>query len=32
MFDGLTVSDSFLLQSGLREILFRKGGGGRPII
>jgi hypothetical protein len=32
MFDGLSVSDSFLLQNGLREILFRKGGGGRPII
>ena len=32
MFDGMSVSDSFLLQSGLREILFRKGGGGRPII
>lgn len=32
MFDGLSVSDSFLLQSGLREILFRKGGGGRPVI
>ena len=32
MFDGLSVSDSILLQSGLREILFRKGGGGRPII
>ena len=32
MFDGLSVSDSFLLQSGVREMLFRKGGGGRPII
>ncbi|MCX6543199.1 MAG: hypothetical protein NTV05_02155 [Acidobacteria bacterium] len=32
MFDGLSVADSFLLQTGLREILFRKGGGGRPII
>ncbi len=32
MFDGLSVSDSFLLQNGLREILFRKGAGGRPII
>ncbi len=32
MFDGLRVSDSFLLQNNLREILFRKGGGGRPII
>jgi len=32
MFDGLSVSDSFLMQSGLREILFRKGGSGRPII
>jgi hypothetical protein len=29
MFDGLSVSESFLLKSGLREILFRKGGG-RP--
>jgi len=26
MFDGLSVSESFLLKSGLREILFRKGG------
>ncbi len=32
MFDGLRVSDSFLLQNNLREILFRKGGAGRPII
>jgi hypothetical protein len=32
MFEGLSVSDSFLLQNGLREMLFRKGGGGRPII
>jgi len=32
MFEGLRVSDSFLLQNNLREILFRKGGGGRPII
>jgi hypothetical protein len=32
MFDGLSVSDSFLLQNGLREILFRKCSGGRPII
>ena len=32
MFDGVGVSDSFLLQNGLREILFRKGIGGRPII
>ena len=32
MFDGLTVSDSFLMRTGLREILFRKGAGGRPII
>jgi len=32
MFDGLRVSDSFLLQTGRREMLFRKGGGGRPII
>jgi len=29
MFDGLSVSESFLLKSGLREMLFRKGGG-RP--
>ncbi len=29
MFDGLSVSASFLLKSGLREMLFRKGGG-RP--
>lgn len=27
MFDGLRVSDAFLLQTGRREILFRKGGG-----
>jgi len=32
MFDGLRVSDSFLLQNNLREILFRKGGAQRPII
>ncbi len=32
MFEGLRVSDSFLLQNNLREILFRKGGVGRPII
>jgi hypothetical protein len=32
MFDGLRVTDSFLLQNNLREILFRKGAGGRPII
>ncbi len=32
MFEGLRVSDSFLLQNNLREILFRKGGAGRPII
>jgi len=32
MFDGLRVSDSFLLKTGRREMLFRKGGGGRPII
>jgi hypothetical protein len=32
MFEGLRVSDSFLLQNNLREILFRKGGGGRPVI
>ena len=32
MFDGLSVSDSFLLQSGLREILFRKVGAGRPAL
>ena len=32
MFDGLRVSDSYLLQNGWREMLFRKGGGGRPII
>jgi hypothetical protein len=31
MFDGLRVSDAFLLQTGRREMLFRKGGGGRPI-
>jgi hypothetical protein len=31
MFDGLRVSDSYLLQTGRREMLFRKGGGGRPI-
>jgi hypothetical protein len=32
MFDGLGVTDSFLMKDGLREILFRKGAGGRPII
>jgi hypothetical protein len=32
MFDGLRVSDSFLLKTGRREMLFRKGGVGRPII
>ena len=32
MFDGLRVSDSYLLQNGRREMLFRKGGVGRPII
>ncbi len=32
MFEGLRVSDSFLLQNNLREILFKKGAGGRPII
>ena len=32
MFDGLRVTDSFLLQTGRREMLFRKGGGGRPVI
>jgi hypothetical protein len=32
MFDGLRVSDSFLLQIGRREMLFRKGGLGRPVI
>lgn len=32
MFEGLHVSDSFLLQNGWREMLFRKGGTGRPII
>ena len=31
MFDGLRVADSFLLQNGRREMLFRKGGVGRPI-
>jgi hypothetical protein len=32
MFEGLRVSDSYLLQNGWREMLFRKGGTGRPII
>jgi hypothetical protein len=32
MFDGLRVSDAFQLQTGRREMLFRKGGGGRPVI
>lgn len=32
MFDGLRVSDAFQLQNGRREMLFRKGGSGRPII
>ena len=32
MFDGLRVADSFLLQNGRREMLFRKGGVGRPVI
>lgn len=31
MFEGLRVSDSYLLQNGWREMLFRKGGTGRPI-
>jgi hypothetical protein len=31
MFDGLRVSDAFQLQNGRREMLFRKGGGGRPV-
>ena len=31
MFDGLRVSDAFLLKTGRREMLFRKGGVGRPI-
>jgi hypothetical protein len=32
MFEGLRVSDSFLLQNNVREILFRKGGAQRPVI
>jgi hypothetical protein len=32
MFNDLRVSDSFLLKTGRREMLFRKGGGGRPVI
>jgi len=32
MFDGLRVADSYLLQNGRREMLFRKGGVGRPVI
>ena len=32
MFDGLRVSDAFQLQNGRREMVFRKGGVGRPII
>ena len=32
MFDGLRVSDAFQMQTGRREMLFRKGGSGRPII
>jgi hypothetical protein len=32
LFEGLRVSDSFLLKSGRREMLFRKGGIGRPVI
>ena len=31
MFDGLRVSDAFQLKTGRREMLFRKGGLGRPI-
>jgi hypothetical protein len=31
IFDGLRVSDAFQLQTGRREMLFRKGGGGRPV-
>lgn len=31
MFDGLRVADAFQLQNGRREMLFRKGGVGRPI-
>jgi hypothetical protein len=30
MFDGLSVSESFLLRNGLREILFRKHVAGCP--
>jgi hypothetical protein len=32
MFEGMRVADSFLLKNGRREMLFRKGGVGRPII
>jgi hypothetical protein len=32
MFEGLRVSDSYLLQNGWREMLFRKGGTGRPVV
>jgi hypothetical protein len=32
MFDGLRVSDAFQLQTGRREMLFRKGGGGRSVM
>lgn len=32
MFDGLRVAEAFLLKTGRREMLFRKRGGGRPII
>ena len=32
MFDGMRVAEAFLLKTGRREMLFRKGGGGRPII
>ncbi len=32
MFDGLRVSDAFQLKTGRREMLFRKGGQGRPVI
>jgi len=31
MFDGMHVTDSYLLQAGWREMLFRKGRSGRPI-
>jgi hypothetical protein len=31
MFDGLRVADAYQLQTGRREMLFRKSGGSRAV-